>query len=129
MTDSTLLESVQTALAGVVDPCSRFIGSNLSFAELGMIDSVEANAEGDVAITLLLDDPTCLYMVEIEHSLRHAALAVPGVQSVAVTVRWDELWTEERATEQARAALLDNRSRRVPRPLPLLNTQRIEEGT
>jgi metal-sulfur cluster biosynthetic enzyme len=124
-----LRESVEAAVAGVLDPCSRFIGSNLSFAELGMIDSVATNADGDVSITLLLDDPTCLYMVEIERAIRLAASSVAGVSGVVVSVRWDELWTEERATEEARSVLLRDRSRRVPKPLALLNSQRTEEGT
>lgn len=123
MAADDLREPVLAALAGVVDPCSRFMGSNLGFSELGMIDSVEASADGDVSITLLLDDPTCLYMVEIERSLRLAAEAVPGVRSATVSVRWDELWTEERASPEAQRVLL---RKRQPQ---LLTIRRSKEGT
>jgi len=98
-------EAVREAVAAVIDPCSRFIGSNMGFGELGMIDAVEVTDEGEAHISLLLDDPTCLYMVEIERSVRLAALSVPGVTAAVVSVRWDELWTDERATEEARTKL------------------------
>jgi metal-sulfur cluster biosynthetic enzyme len=97
--------AVREALGKVVDPCSRFIGSNLSFAELGMIDDVKIADDGSVDISLLLDDPTCLYIVEIEREIRLAALSVPGVTAAAVSVRWDEIWTDERATDEARSKL------------------------
>ena len=93
-------EAVREAVAAVIDPCSRFIGSNMGFGELGMIDAVEVTDEGEAHISLLLDDPTCLYMVEIERSVRLAALSVPGVTAAVVSVRWDE-----RATEEARTKL------------------------
>jgi metal-sulfur cluster biosynthetic enzyme len=107
---------VWAALDQVLDPCSRFNGTNLSFVALGMVDGVEVAAGGLARIRLLLDDPTCLYMVEIYKQVREAVLSVPGITEVEVSLRTDELWTNERLTSAARATL----GRRPPgRQIPL----------
>jgi len=112
---TALHDAVAEAIGEVLDPCSRFLGSNISFADLGMIDAIEVTPDGVVRLTLLLDDPTCLYIVEIEHGLRTAAMSVPGVTDVDISIRWDELWTPERMSPRAQA--------RMPRlPLPVIRT-------
>jgi metal-sulfur cluster biosynthetic enzyme len=100
-----LTRAVWGALDQVIDPCSRFNGSNLSFVALGMIDDVEVGSDSVARIRLLLDDPTCLYLVEIYKEVREAALAVPGITGVDVSLRGDELWTNDRLTRAARARL------------------------
>jgi metal-sulfur cluster biosynthetic enzyme len=104
--DATALEQdVWAALDGVLDPCSRFNGTYLSFVALGMVDEVGADDGGAVHVRLLLDDPTCLYMVEIHHEVREAVRSVPGVTSVEISVRADELWDSTRLTPAARSVL------------------------
>lgn len=102
---SALQRQVWDALDGVLDPCSRFNGSYLSFVALGMIDEVRVDDAGVVHVRLLLDDPTCLYMVEIHHEVREAVCSVPGVTSVEISVRGDELWDSTRLTPAARSVL------------------------
>src|ERR1700738_2259561 len=79
---SQLSARVERQLDRVIDPCSRFNGSWLSFNDLGMIESVLETEPGRVLIRLLLDDPLCLYMVDIHTEIRNAALEVPGVERV-----------------------------------------------
>jgi metal-sulfur cluster biosynthetic enzyme len=100
-----LVREVWSALDHVVDPCSRFNGSYLSFVALGMVDAVEVMDDGVARIRLLLDDPTCLYLVEIHKDLREAVLAVEGITSVELSVRSDELWTNELLSPAAHARL------------------------
>jgi metal-sulfur cluster biosynthetic enzyme len=104
--DATPLEqAIWNALDGVIDPCSRFNGTYLSFVALGMIDEVRADDDGSTHVRLLLDDPTCLYMVEIHHEVREAVLGVAGVTGVEISVRGDELWDSTRLTPAARTVL------------------------
>ncbi len=104
--EATALEQeIWAALDGVLDPCSRFNGTYLSFVALGMVDDVSADADGAVRVRLLLDDPTCLYLVEIHHEVREAIRRVPGVTTVDISVRGDELWDSTRLTPAARSVL------------------------
>lgn len=106
-------DAVLGALAEVIDPCSRFNGSHLDLVELGMIDRVEIDGDRTVEITLLLDDPTCLYAASICQQVTAAASAVPGVDAVKVAIRADELWTAARLSEAARTKLANWREERV----------------
>jgi metal-sulfur cluster biosynthetic enzyme len=110
-------EAVWRALHGVIDPCSRFNGSRLSLFALGMIDDVSVDADGVAQIRLLLDDPTCLYLVEIHKEISAAAVSVPGVTAANVTVAGDELWTRDRLTPEARAKLERGRLLTIDRSL------------
>lgn len=111
-----LAREVWTSLGRVLDPCSRFNGSYLSFVDLGMVDAVEVTDDGVAHIRLLLDDPTCLYMAEIHREIHAVGLAVPGITGVELSLRSDELWTNERLTPAARARLAGRQpaGRRIP---------------
>jgi metal-sulfur cluster biosynthetic enzyme len=100
--DSGLATRLEQALGEVLDPCSVFNGSRLSFLDLGMVDSVEFSEPGRVTIRLLLDDPVCLYVAQIHDQIRQAALSVDGVEEVTVEFSGEAIWTEERATPETR---------------------------
>lgn len=110
---SRVRDAVRAALAEVIDPCSRFNGSHLDLVELGMIDRVEIDGDATVEITLLLDDPTCLYAASICQQVTAAVSAVRGVEAVTVAIRADELWTAARLSEAARSKLAHWREERV----------------
>ena len=65
----------------------------MSLIELGMIDSIATRSAGGVLIKLLLDDPTCAYLYEIQRAVRTAALSVPDVSHVEIEVVYDRIWT------------------------------------
>jgi metal-sulfur cluster biosynthetic enzyme len=102
--------SIEHAIDGVLDPCSRFNGTNLSFVELGMIDEIRIGDDGHVLIKLWLDDPTCLYLAVIRRELREAVSEVEGVEQVEFEVVWDRIWTEEQLDERGRAKLAASRA-------------------
>lgn len=92
---------LRASLATVKDPCSVHNGTNLTFTDLGMIEDVTLDDEGNALVSLVIDDPVCVYMVEIMSSLRTAGLAVEGVTSVDVEILGEQLWTPDRMTPQA----------------------------
>jgi metal-sulfur cluster biosynthetic enzyme len=104
--------SVRDALAGVLDPCSVFNGTRLSFLDLGMVDRLESPGPGRLVVEMLLDDPVCLYVGQIEHEIRTALLGVTGVTEVEVRFSGREIWTEERATEATRVKFQERRELR-----------------
>ncbi len=73
--------AVEEALGQVVDPELR-----KPITELGMVETVEVTAGGEVAIAIKLTIVGCPAADIIERDVRAAAAAVPGVASVAVTV-------------------------------------------
>jgi len=122
---SSLHRQVEEAIAEVVDPCSRFNGTFISFTDLGMVDALEVNDDGHVLIRLLLDDPLCPYLPDIRSELREAVLAVPGVKELELRMRGDEIWTEDRLSDSAREKLRISRERRRARLLNIQPMQRV----
>jgi metal-sulfur cluster biosynthetic enzyme len=104
-------DQVWAALDTVLDPCSVFNGTRLSMVELGMVESVTIE-EGEVHILLFLDDPTCLLFFEINRMIEEAVGAIEGVTKVSVDLKADDIWTEDRMTEDGRARLHAVRERR-----------------
>lgn len=91
-----VLAVVRDRVSEVLDPCSVHNGTRLTFADLGMIDDVSVDDAGTARIRLVLDDPLCVYMVEIITGLRAAALSVDGIAEARVEIAGDELWTPDR---------------------------------
>jgi metal-sulfur cluster biosynthetic enzyme len=104
--------AVLEALTSVIDPCSQFNGSHLNLVELGMVDGLKVAPDGLVEISLLLDDPTCLYASTICRAVTAAVGAINGVDAVEVAIRSDELWTSDRLSDRAQAKLRDWREER-----------------
>jgi metal-sulfur cluster biosynthetic enzyme len=105
MTDENIVDKVKANLELVLDPCSRINGTRLSLVELGMIERVTEVSPGEVKIDLFLDDPMCIYMVDIHTEVRAAATTVAGVDKVHVEVIANRLWTSERLHAGARAKI------------------------
>jgi metal-sulfur cluster biosynthetic enzyme len=99
--------AVRAAIGGVVDPCSRLYGTDLSLLNLGMVERVRVDG-GAVHVELLLDDPLCMYTFVIQKELRERIAALDGVESVEITVLPDFGWSRERVSPAAQARLLDD---------------------
>lgn len=72
-------EQVWAALRGVIDP---ELSENV--VDLGMVASVEADAEGVVTIGLALTIAECPLRGQIEGDTRRRALSIPGVTDVVI---------------------------------------------
>jgi len=91
------------AVNEVIDPCSRLNGSHLGLVDLGMVKDVAVQG-ATAKITLLLDDPVCLYTFVIQQEIRQA-LEQQGINHVDIEICADELWTADRLTDVARVRL------------------------
>lgn len=94
-TTSAVADQVARVLGSVLDPCSRFNGTQLSLAELGMVSSIEVDDDGHARVILLLDDPVCIYAAAICQEVETAVRRTAGVRSVEISIRADILWTPE----------------------------------
>lgn len=101
-TDTTisLADQVFDQLRTVLDPCARHNGTRLSFVDLGMVEEVVDKGGGEILVRMLLDDPVCLFIVDIQSDVKTAAGAVDGVKAVEVEIIGDRLWTQDRLTAE-----------------------------
>ena len=102
---------VRAAITSVVDPCSRYNGSQLNLVELGMVESIWIS-DGTIGIRLLLDDPMCMYTFLIQKEIRDAVGGLPGVDAVVIEVLGDQIWSDERMSDAARDRLAIHRQER-----------------
>lgn len=106
MTETTpTADLVFEQLKTVIDPCARHNGTQLSFVDLGMVEEVVDRGDGVVGVRMLLDDPVCLFMVDIQAEVRQAALRVEGVETVEIEIIGDRLWTQDRQTAETKAKI------------------------
>lgn len=88
--DAPTREQVVQALGGVLDP-----ELGMSVVELGLIYGIDI-VNGTVGITMTLTAPGCPVHEVMPGWIRHAVMAVPGVDAVDVHITFDPPWTPDR---------------------------------
>ncbi len=73
--------------------------------ELGLIYRVDIDDDRNVAIDMTLTAPGCPVAGEMPGWVENAVAAVPGVQSVTVSMVFDPPWDQSRMSDEARVAL------------------------
>lgn len=101
--DMARREAALAAINEVIDPCSRFNGSHLGLVDLGMVKDIAVDGPS-ARITLLLDDPVCIYTFVIQHEIRQA-LEQRGITDVDIEICADEIWTADRLSAVAQVRL------------------------
>lgn len=100
----SLIELVAAAVAGVDDP--ELPG--ISIVELGLVETLDVDRAGHVAIGLIPTFSGCPALAAIRDDVARAVTAVPGVASVHVGFLPSPAWTIERVAERARRRLADS---------------------
>jgi len=73
--------------------------------ELGLIYDIAIDGDRNVAIAMTLTAPACPVAGEMPQWVENAINAVPGVNSVKVTMTFDPPWDMSRMSDEARLAL------------------------
>ncbi len=97
-------KQVRAAVATVDDP--EYPG--VSIVDLGLLESIDVQPNGDVVIGLVPTFSGCPALAMIAKDVRQAVAAVDGVAGPrAVDVRWlaSPVWTIDRVTDDARQAI------------------------
>jgi metal-sulfur cluster biosynthetic enzyme len=101
------------ALKGVYDPCCAERG--ISVVDMGLVRSV--TVEGSAAhIELMLTSGWCPFASKMLSSVKQAVEDLPHIARAEVEVTWDEAWTMERMSEDARDKLVF-----LPEPVAVAN--------
>jgi metal-sulfur cluster biosynthetic enzyme len=110
--------TVMEALRGVYDPCCQEKG--ISVVDMGLVRSV-AVAGDQARVELLLTTGWCPFAANLVGMISERVAAVPGLAGADVEIVWDEPWTTERLSDDARRKL-----RFLPHPNALPTSQ--QEG-
>jgi metal-sulfur cluster biosynthetic enzyme len=100
MTDVS--DSIVDALRTVYDPCCRDKG--VSVVDMGLVRSVAV--DGDTAeVQLLLTTGWCPFVSHLLTAITERVESLPEIAGARVRVVWDEAWTTDRLSDDARAKL------------------------
>jgi len=94
--------AIENVLRGVYDPCCRERG--ISIVDMGLVRSIEV-ADGRPRIELILTSGWCPFAARVLNEVREKVRPLSPTDEVAVEVVWDEPWTMERLSDEARAKL------------------------
>jgi metal-sulfur cluster biosynthetic enzyme len=97
--------AIVDALRTVHDPCCEERG--ISVVDMGLIRSVDtATSEGgDTRVELLLTSGWCPFAANLVGAIRERVEALPEVGTASVEIVWDEPWTADRLSDDARGKL------------------------
>jgi FeS assembly SUF system protein len=73
--------------------------------ELGLIYTIEADAEGRVHVNMTLTSPACPSAQQLPSEVRFKVKAIEGVKDCAVEVVWEPPWTKDMMSETAKLTL------------------------
>jgi len=99
-TDHPLYDSVVEACRTVHDP-----EIPVNIYDLGLIYTIDINAEGHVDIAMSLTAPGCPVAGEMPGWVAEAILAVPGVATTDVQLVWEPQWGMDMMSDEARLEL------------------------
>jgi metal-sulfur cluster biosynthetic enzyme len=112
--------AVVDALRSVYDPCCRERG--ISIVDMGLVRSIEVE-EGRTRVELLLTSGWCPFASRMLSEARQAVEALPSPGDVVIEVVWNEPWTMDRLSDDARSKL-----RFLPDPVAVPDRDRYLRG-
>jgi len=99
-TDHPLYDTIVDACRTVYDP-----EIPVNIYELGLVYTVDIDAENSVRLVMTLTAPGCPVAGEMPGWLADAVSAVPGVKQVDVDLVWEPPWGMEMMSDEARLEL------------------------
>jgi metal-sulfur cluster biosynthetic enzyme len=95
-------ERVLDALRDVYDPCCADRG--ISVVDMGVVEDVHVDGS-HVRVDLVLTTGWCPFVASMSDAIPARLRQLDGVDSVAVEVVWDPVWTPDRLSPSAREKL------------------------
>lgn len=113
-----ILEQVRGAVANVYDPCSVSAGIPLSVWDMGLVTSLDIDAENRVSISLRPTSAMCTMIGCIMQAVDESVRRVPSVRGVTLRIDHSSMWSEADMTQTGRL-LLEARRRRSHEEVPV----------
>jgi metal-sulfur cluster biosynthetic enzyme len=96
-------DAILAELDEIKDPCSMASGVPMGLAEMGLIDTLEISAGGEVAIRLRLTSPFCHMIGFFKVEAQRRVMGMPGVTSVTLSADNGLDWSPDRISPAAQA--------------------------
>jgi metal-sulfur cluster biosynthetic enzyme len=94
---------ISDALRGVFDPCCRDKG--ISVVDMGLLHRASISADGVAQVDLVLTTGWCPFAAQVLTDVEFAVARLPSVSRADVRVVWDEAWSPDRLSPDARSKL------------------------
>jgi len=94
--------AIMDALRSVHDPCCQEKG--ISVVDMGLVRSVAVDG-GEARVELLLTTGWCPFAAHLIGMISERVNSLPGVAGSSVEIVWDEPWTTDRLSDDARRKL------------------------
>lgn len=104
-------ERVREELEAIVDPCSAVAGAPVGLVSMGLVRDLEVQADGRVALTIGVTEPTCLMGWPFAREAEERLGRLPGVRRVEVRLDNATPWTPDRMAPAYRERLRAARAR------------------
>lgn len=91
------------ALRSIHDPCCRERG--ISVVDMGLVRSVSVT-DGEARVELILTSGWCPFASTVLESVKDRVEALDGIRSASVEITWNEAWTMDRLSDDARKKLV-----------------------
>ncbi|MDP8978201.1 MAG: metal-sulfur cluster assembly factor [Actinomycetota bacterium] len=95
-------DAIVDALRDVYDPCCR--EKAISVVDMGLVRAVAVDGD-DARVELVLTTGWCPFVVDLLTSIKRRVEELPEVGDASVEVVWDEAWTSDRLSADARRKL------------------------
>src|SRR6266516_4375585 len=100
MTD--IRAAIMDELRAVYDPCCR--EKDISVVDMGLVRSVALDGD-EARVELLLTTGWCPFAANLIGMISERVNSLPGVAGSSVEIVWDEPWTTDRLSDDARRKL------------------------
>lgn len=94
--------AIMDALRSVHDPCCQEKG--ISVVDMGLVRSVAVDG-GEARVELLLTTGWCPFAANLIGMISERVNSLPGVAGSSVEIVWDEPWTTDRLSDDAKRKL------------------------
>jgi metal-sulfur cluster biosynthetic enzyme len=94
--------AIMDALRSVYDPCCQEKG--ISVVDMGLVRSVALDG-GHARVELLLTTGWCPFAANLVGMISERVTSLPEVAAASVEIVWDEPWTSDRLSDDARRKL------------------------
>ncbi|MGI8626090.1 MAG: metal-sulfur cluster assembly factor [Geodermatophilaceae bacterium] len=100
---TNVLPQVSSALQDVYDPCCREKG--ISVVDMGLLHTAVQDESGGIRVELLLTSGWCPFAAKVLTEVEERVSAMTGVTEAEVEIVWDQAWSTDRLSEEARRKL------------------------
>jgi len=101
---SLMWSEIEGVINSIPDPCSVAAHSPMGLVEMGLLEQLEIDDEGEVTVRLRLTSPSCLQVGYFSHEITDRVGALEGVTSVVVTHDLGLDWSPDMIAPKAAAA-------------------------